>query len=83
MSSVMRVYTNDDVVGVELGGALKNIIALGAGICDGLGNGDNATSQIVMPEHFARKVCTTLHKKRISSFIGIARKSIFHSDVTI
>ncbi len=37
-----RVYTNADIVGVEFGGALKNIIAIGSGICDGLGFGDNA-----------------------------------------
>lgn len=42
-----RVYTNEDMVGVELGGALKNVIAIGAGICDGLGLGNNARAALI------------------------------------
>lgn len=42
-----RVYTNNDLIGVELGGTIKNIIALGCGICDGLGYGDNTRSALI------------------------------------
>jgi len=42
-----RIYTNTDIVGVELAGALKNVMAIAAGICDGLGYGDNAKSALI------------------------------------
>ncbi|MGF7185028.1 glycerol-3-phosphate dehydrogenase (NAD(P)+) [Desulfitispora alkaliphila] len=45
--SSFRVYTNPDLVGVELGGALKNVIALGTGISDGLGFGDNTKAAFI------------------------------------
>lgn len=45
--SSFRVYTNRDVIGVELGGALKNIVAIAAGICDGLGFGHNSVAALI------------------------------------
>jgi glycerol-3-phosphate dehydrogenase (NAD(P)+) len=47
MSSTFRVYTNDDVIGVELGGALKNIIAIGVGIAEGLCYGDSGKAALI------------------------------------
>ena len=43
----LRVYTTDDVIGVELGGALKNVIAIGIGCADGLASGDNAKASLM------------------------------------
>ncbi len=45
--ATFRVYTSADVIGVELAGVMKNVIALAAGMCDGLGLGDNAKSTII------------------------------------
>ena len=47
MNPALRLYVNDDVTGVELGGALKNVIALAAGIADGLQLGDNAKAALM------------------------------------
>ncbi len=47
MSPVFRVYTSPDMLGIELGGALKNVVALAAGIADGLGYGDNTKAALI------------------------------------
>ncbi len=47
MSEVFRVYTSPDVLGIELGGSLKNVVALAAGIADGLGYGDNTKAALI------------------------------------
>lgn len=47
LGPTLRVYTSPDIVGVELGGSLKNVIAIAAGVCDGLGLGDNAKAALI------------------------------------
>lgn len=66
-----RVYTADDIVGIELGGSLKNIIALGAGISDGMGFGDNAKAAL-MTRGLAemKRLGLTLGAKE-STFLGL------------
>ena len=72
MSSVFRIYTSDDMIGVELGGSLKNVIALCAGICDGLGFGDN-TKAALMTRGIAEisRLGTTMGARR-ETFSGLS-----------
>ena len=46
-SEFLRIYTNNDILGVEIGGSLKNIMAIAAGVCDGIGYGDNSKAAIL------------------------------------
>jgi glycerol-3-phosphate dehydrogenase (NAD(P)+) len=65
----LRVYTNEDLVGVELAGALKNVLAIAAGLCDGLGLGDNAKGALL-----ARGVAEIA---RIGERLGGRRETFF------
>ena len=47
MNEYFRVYTSPDIIGIELGGSVKNVIALAAGVCDGLGFGDNTKAALI------------------------------------
>lgn len=72
MTSYFRAYTNSDVVGVELSGALKNIIALGAGIADGLGFGDNTKAALMTRGLAEISRLGTAMKANPHTFAGLA-----------
>jgi glycerol-3-phosphate dehydrogenase (NAD(P)+) len=72
MTDRFRIYTNTDVLGLELGGSLKNIIALGAGISDGMGFGDN-TKAALMTRGMAEMVRLGVGMgARAETFLGLA-----------
>jgi glycerol-3-phosphate dehydrogenase (NAD(P)+) len=69
MNERFRIYTHDDVTGVELGGALKNVIAIAAGVCDGIGFGDNTKAAL----------CTRglTEMARLATALGARRETLF------
>lgn len=71
-SENFRIYTTKDIIGVEIGGALKNIIAIAAGVCDGLELGNNAKSALmVRAMHEITKLGTILGAKQ-ETFFGLS-----------
>lgn len=74
MTSMFRIYTTTDLIGVEMGGAMKNLIALAAGIADGLGYGDNAKAALMtrgMVEISRLGVAMGAKKETFSGLSGI------------
>ena len=74
MSPVFRVYTSPDVLGVELGGSLKNVIALAAGMADGMGLGDNTKAALItrgIHEMASLAIRMGAHPETLSGLSGI------------
>lgn len=71
MSEVFRVYTSPDIIGIELGGALKNVIALAAGIADGIGYGDNTKAALITRGMYEISKLGTAMGGRPETFTGL------------
>jgi len=72
MTDRLRVYVNTDVVGVEIGGSVKNVLAIAAGICDGVGYGDNAKAAIITRGIAEIRRLGLAMGARASTFAGLA-----------
>lgn len=72
MCPTFRVYASDDVVGVEIAGALKNVLAIGGGLSDGLGFGDNTKGALLARGLKEMITYGLAHGGRLETFIGIA-----------
>ena len=69
-----RIYTNHDIIGVELGGALKNVIAIAAGVCDGLGLGNNTVAALItrgLAEIARLAVACGAHQETLAGLAGM------------
>jgi glycerol-3-phosphate dehydrogenase (NAD(P)+) len=71
-SERLRIYSNHDPVGVEMAGALKNVIAIAAGICDGLGYGDNAKAALLTRGLVEMQRFGVAHGADPATFTGLA-----------
>jgi glycerol-3-phosphate dehydrogenase (NAD(P)+) len=67
-----RIYTNRDLIGVELGGALKNVLGIAAGICDGLQFGDNAKAALLTRSIVEMTRFGVAHGAEVTTFSGLA-----------
>jgi glycerol-3-phosphate dehydrogenase (NAD(P)+) len=72
MTQRLRVYVNTDLVGVEIGGSVKNVLAIAAGICDGVGYGDNAKAAIITRGIAEIRRLGLAMGARASTFAGLA-----------
>ena len=72
MSEVFRVYINPDILGIELGGSLKNVIALAAGIADGLGYGDNTKAALITRGIHEIALLGVAMGSKIETFYGLS-----------
>lgn len=72
ISDTLRIYTNDDLIGIEFGGAVKNVLAIGVGILDGKGYGDNSKAAIITRGiHEMARFCVSMGGNR-NTLYGLA-----------